>query len=396
MIYLDNGATTFPKPDIVLDSMDHYSRSGAVNAGRGAYKASRESSEMIKKTRNMLISLVDAKEQAEVVLTPSVTIALNEVICGFKWTSNSIAYVSPFEHNSVLRPLQLMQEKYGIRIIELPITSDLAIDLDETEKIFNENHPDFVALSAVSNVTGYILPAQQIFKMAKKYKAFTLLDGSQAVGLLKMRFSQLNADVLTFAGHKTLYGPFGIGGFYIRNGADKFIDVILAGGTGSQSASLAMPQKAPDKYECGSKDTVAICGLHAALNWLKKNDTLKNEEEKTRYLLSKLKEVPNIVIYSAPDLNCQAGVVSVNIQGFLCGELAAILDNEYDIAVRAGHHCAALIHKHLKNDEYKGTVRISLGYFNSFEDIDCLVDALKSVNKNMLNNIDREFLRGLC
>ncbi|MBQ6213965.1 MAG: aminotransferase class V-fold PLP-dependent enzyme [Oscillospiraceae bacterium] len=396
MKYFDNAATTFPKPDLVLDSMNNYSRFGAVNAGRGAYKASRESSEMIKETRNMLISLIDAKEQAEVVFTPSVTIALNEVICGFKWTKDSVAYVSPFEHNSVLRPLYLMREKYGISIIELPLTSDLAIDLDETEKCFIQNHPDFVAITAVSNVTGYILPVQQIFKMAKRYDAFTLLDGSQAIGLLKMRFSQLNADVLTFAGHKTLYGPFGIGGFFIRHRAEELVDTVLSGGTGTQSTSLLMPQNAPDKYECGSKDTVAICGLHASLNWLKKNDTLKNEEEKTKYLFSKLTEVPNIVIYSAPDMSCQAGIVSINIQGFLCGELAAILDNEYDIAVRAGHHCAALVHKHLKNDEYKGTVRISLGFFNSFEDIDCLVAALKSANKKMLQNIDRELLRGLC
>jgi len=394
MIYLDNGATTFPKPECVYTAMDTFSRTSAVNAGRGAYKKAREAGVMINEVREMLISLVDAREQASVVLSPSVTISLNQIINGLHWEENSVAYVSPYEHNAVLRPLELLRKKIGFQVIELPLKDDLAIDLEKTAEMFTQKPPTFVALSAVSNTTGYILPCREIFTMAKKYKAFTLMDGSQAVGLLKLHFAQLRADVLCFAGHKTLYGPFGAAGFFIKNGVD--LEVTISGGTGSQSLSLEMPNKMPGKMECASKDTVALAGLHAALKWLSSVKPLKHEQELTQYLLEELRKIPGIHIYCAPNASVQAGVVSINLDGFTCGETAAILDDRYDVAVRAGHHCAALIHKHLHNDEFKGTVRISLSYFTTKEDIDTIVTGLKSIDREMLKNIDLDALRGLC
>lgn len=394
MIYLDNAATTFPKPECVYEAMDHYARTSAVNAGRGAYRAARESGEMIRRTREMLISLIDAREQCSVVLTPSVTIACNQIIKGLKWNESSVAYVSPYEHNAVLRPLEELRKKYGFTVRELPLTEELAIDLEATERMFNEEKPTFVAVTAVSNVTGYIPPAEKIFRLAKRHGAFTMLDGAQAVGLLKLHFAQLFADVVTFAAHKTLYGAFGVGGFYIKNGVD--LDVILSGGTGTKSLSLEMPTSMPDKMECASKDTVSIAGLHAALQWLGSVRPLRHEKELAEYLITRLKEVEGLHIYSAPSLDCQAGIVSINLDGFTCGETAAILDAKFDIAVRAGHHCAAFIHKHLRDDSFKGTVRISPGYFTTKEDIDALITALKSISRDMLNDIDKDMLRGLC
>ena len=394
MIYLDNAATTFPKPECVYTAMDAFARTSAVNAGRGAYKAAREAGEMIRQTRERLISLVDAREQASVVLTPSVTIALNQIIYGLRWTESSVAYVSPYEHNAVLRPLELLRRKIGFTVKELPLAEDLSIDLAETERLFSEAPPSFVAVTAVSNVTGYILPAEKIFRLAKKYRAFTLLDGAQAVGLLKLHFASLRADALTFAGHKTLYGPFGAAGFYLKNGID--LDVVLAGGTGSQSESLEMPRTMPGKMECASKDTNAICGLYTALGWLPSARTLKREQELTSLLMERLEGVEGIVLYRAPDPSCQAGIVSLNMPGFTCGEAAAILDAKYDIAVRAGHHCAALIHRHLKDGAFKGTLRVSLGYFTQKEEIDRLAEALTAVSRDDLKDIDLDVLRGLC
>ena len=394
MIYLDNAATTFPKPECVYAAMDLYARTSAVNAGRGAYRAAREAGEMIRQTREKLISLVDAREQAEVVLAPSVTVALNQIIHGLKWTSESVAYVSPYEHNAVLRPLELLRRKTGFTVRELPLAEDLSIDLAETERQFAALPPTFVAVTAVSNVTGYILPAEKIFRLAKQYQAFTLLDGAQAVGLLKLHFASLHADALTFAGHKTLYGPFGAAGFYLKNGVD--LDVFLAGGTGSQSTSLEMPRTMPGKLECASKDIVAISGLHAALGWLPSARTLKREKELTEYLFDRLQAVEGIILYHAPEASCQAGIVSLNMPGFTCGEAAAILDAKYELAVRAGHHCAALIHRHLNNEAFKGTIRVSLGYFTQPEEIDSLVEALQSISRDDLKNIDLDALRGLC
>lgn len=394
MIYLDNGATTFPKPECVYRAMDAFARTGAVNAGRGAYASARAAGDMIRETRELLISLLDAREQAKVIFTPSVTVALNEIILGFSWKKGDVAYVSPYEHNSVLRPLERMRREKEIEVIELPLKADLSIDLEQTSLLFREKKPAFVAVTAVSNVTGYILPAREIFTLAKQYKAFTLLDGAQAVGLLKLRFGMLRADAVSFAGHKTLYGPFGIGGFFLKNGVD--LNITLSGGTGSRSESLDMPRTMPDKMECGSKDIVAIRGLKEALQWLPGVKPFQTEQHVMDHLLMRLREVPGIHLYAAPAPEQQAGVVSFNVDGFSCAEVGAILDSRFDIAVRAGHHCAARIHAHLKDSPYQGTVRASLGIFNTTEDADALADALLSMDRSMLEGVSEDILRGIC
>ena len=394
MIYLDNGATTFPKPECVYKATDRFAREAAVNAGRGAYRAARAATDMIKEVKTELLSMCDARGQAEVALTPSVTIALNQIIQGQRWKEGMTAYVTPYEHNAVLRPLKLMEQKHHIRVEELPLKEDLSIDLDGVREAFASCPPDFVAVTAISNVTGYVLPAAEVFAEAKKYRAFTVLDAAQAMGLLRMRFAQLKADCVAFAGHKTLYAPFGVAGFLVKNGVD--LDVVLAGGNGIRSEDPNMPKFMPEKMECASMDSVAICGLHTSLNWLKGVDPWKIETELTEYLLARLPEVKDLTIYKAPPGAQQAGVVSVNLEGFRANEVAAILDAKNDIAVRAGHHCAGLIHNHLNNKKYDGTIRISLGVFNTREDIDALIDALKGIDRDALKGIDANILRGNC
>lgn len=395
MIYFDNGATTFPKPEEVYVAMDHFARTGAVNAGRGAYASARAAGEMIGRVKDSLISLFDAREQAQVVLTPSVTIALNQIIYGQNWTENSVAYVSPYEHNGVLRPLELLREKIGFKVIELPLKDDLSIDLEKTEAMFKENHPSFVAVTAVSNVTGYILPEREIFKLSRKYKAFNLLDASQAAGLVRLPFAYCMADAISFAGHKTLYGPFGIAGFLIKNGAK--LNVLLAGGTGTNSEDLHMPKTLPGSMECGSKDTVAISGLEAALKWLPTVKPLEHERVLTAHFIEEAQKIPGVELYKAPGgIENQAGVISFGVEGYKAIEVAAILDAKYDVAVRAGHHCAALIHKHLGSNKYSGTVRVSPGYFNTLEDVDILLDALRKLDRSQLEGVADDILRGAC
>lgn len=395
MIYLDNGATTFPKPEAVYRAVDEFARNKGVNAGRGAYKAAREANAMIRQVKQQLLSLIDGREQAEVAFTPSVTIALNMVINGLTYQSGDVVYVSPYEHNAVLRPLHLLVKRKGIKVVELPLKKDLSIDLQQTASLFQVEPPKLVCVTAISNVTGYVLPVREIFTLAKEYGAFTLMDGAQAVGLLKIRFAQTKADVLTFAGHKTLYSPFGIAGMYIKNGVD--LQEFIVGGNGIQAENPAMPRYMPAKLESGSIDSVAIAGLAASLEWLKGVQSWEEEEKLTRYLLNKLTTVPNINIYLAPgDCHNQAGVVSINIDGFRANEVAAILDYKFDIAVRAGHHCAGRIHRYLNSKRFDGTIRISLGLFNTREDIDRLIDGLKQIDRKTLKNIDDEILRGNC
>lgn len=395
MIYLDNASTTFPKPECVHKACEQYARTSAVNAGRGAYRTAREAQQMLKEIKSQLISLVDAREQAEVVLTPSVTVALNQIIQGQKWQQGMNAYITPYEHNAVSRPLELIRKRYSINVILLPLRKDLSIDLKKTAEMFSKSPPDFVCVTAVSNVTGYVLPASEIFGLAKEYGAFTVLDAAQAMGLLRMRFGQLHADCLAFAGHKTLYAPFGIAGFLIKNGSD--LEEFIAGGNGIRSEELNMPSYMPEKMESSSMNTVAAAGLAASLEWLKNRHPWKTEQKLTSYLISELEQIPEIIIYRAPGgIENQAGVISINVQGFRANEVAALLDRQADIAVRAGHHCAAYIHKFLNNSKFDGTLRISLSVFNTNKDIDALTCALRKIDKRILKSIDTEILRGNC
>lgn len=395
MIYLDNGATTFPKPDCVYDAVDRFNRTAAVNAGRGAYQAAREATQMIRDVKWELISLCDARDQAEVALTPSVTIALNEIILGQSWKEDMHAYISPYEHNAVSRPLELVRRRKGIQVHLLPLKEDLSIDLEETARQFQENPPDFVCCTAISNVTGYVLPVPEIFREAKKYGAFTVMDAAQAMGLLKIRFSQIHADCIAFAGHKTLYSTFGIAGFFIRNGVQ--LNEVITGGNGIRSEVLEMPRYMPEKMESASMDTPAIAGLQASLNWLKTQDPWKAEAALTPYLTAQLKKIPGVIVYEAPGgADRQAGVVSFNVEGFRANEVAAILDHEAGICVRAGHHCAAYIHKYLKDKVYDGTIRVSLSVFNTKEDIDRLIEVVSGIDREQLKGIDQQILRGNC
>lgn len=397
MIYLDNAATTFPKPECVYQVVDEFARTGAVNAGRGSYRAARAATELIHRVKREIVSLADARDQADVALTPSVTVALNQVIGGFRWHEGSVAYVTPYEHNAVLRPLELVRRRRGVKVVELPLRPDLSLDLEATAELFAAQPPDFVCVSAVSNVTGYVQPAREVFTLAREHGAFCLLDAAQAMGLVKLRFAQVRADAIAFAGHKTLYAPFGVAGLLVKRGVQ--LDEFLAGGNGVHSLALDMPRELPEKLECASTDVVAVAGLAASLDWLKGAGAWKHERALMDYLLPRLEAIPQLTLYRAPmsaGPEAQAGVVSFNVEGLQCKETAGILDERFDIAVRAGHHCAAFVHKHLDDEHFGGTVRASVGAFTTTYELDALVEALRTMDKGMLCDVSADALRGTC
>ena len=394
MIYLDNASTTFPKPDIVYDTVDKFSRQSAVNIGRGSYKAARAAGLLAEDVRKGLQSLANARGVSQVVLTPSATVAINQIIRGAGLGEGSVAYLTPYEHNAVARTLYALEKTSKVKVIELPLKSDLSIDIEKTKELFAENHPDFVAVTAVSNVTGYELPYREIFTAAKEYGAFALLDGAQAVGLKDIAFGESRADALVFAGHKTLYAPFGVAGF-ILNSKVKLAPVIT-GGNGVDSENLTMPEHGPERYEAGSINSVAVAGLAAALDWIDPEELEEREKELTEILIKGLEENPQVVVYKAPDPERQSGIVSFNVKGFTSGEVAAILDYQADIAVRAGHHCAALIHKYLEDEEFDGVVRVSLGAFTEESHITALLDALAELDGSLKAQIPPDVVRGNC
>ena len=389
MIYLDNAATTYPKSEAVYQRMDEVNRKLAVNAGRGSYRAAREASDIILSTREKLLGLSCAKNVAEVFFTASATSAFNEIIGGLNIGENQNVYVSPFEHNAVMRTLHLKQKKCGCLIRELPIRveenengiQEHQIDLDMVRYEFAKNKPDYVFISAVSNVTGYILPVEEITRAAKEYGAIVTIDAAQAFGLIPVDLRNVPCDFYVFAGHKTLYGPFGAAGFLKKNTTK--LDVAVAGGTGTDSLNLQMPDSGPERYEVGSPNIVAIAGLESALDEIKDvQQILEKEKRLTEELIAGLASIPKVKLY-LPQEGSRVGIVSFTLEGYKSSELGMILDEDFDIAVRTGYHCAPLIHKFLNDEMAAGTVRASVSKYTTSEDIKALVSAIKELAEEM-------------
>ena len=372
MIYLDNAATTFPKPENVYREMDDISRNYAVNAGRGSYKAAQKAVKVIDDTRAALLKLFHAEGIADIVFTASVTQAINIILAGLDLRENNTVYISPYEHNAVVRTLHMLQKDTGFAVREMPLTKTLEIDMGRLKYDFAEKNPSAVIVTAVSNVTGYQLPICDLFQLSKKYNAVTITDAAQAAGLIDLNFDRIQADIICFAGHKTLYGPFGIAGFAVKKGMN--LKQTFAGGTGSHSLSPEMPQNAPERYEAGSCNVIAMKGLYAAMESLKQDEHYRKISELTKYAIDNLKSLPGIKIIGQTE--GQIGIISIVAEGYSSDEIGKILDEEYDIAVRTGYHCAPLIHKYINDVDYNGTVRVGLGYFNTKDDIDKLIDAL--------------------
>lgn len=377
MIYLDNAATTFPKSEHVYAAMDQVNRNLAVNAGRGSYAAAKTASSLISETKDKLSTLFHANGIADIVFTPSVTHAINQVLWGLDISADTVIYITPYEHNAVARTIEAIRKETGCKVEFIPINDDLTIDIDQTGYAFSTLPPDVVIMNAISNVTGYILPIKEICEEAKVYDAFTVIDAAQAAGLIDLNIQELKADVLCFAGHKTLEGPFGIGGFAIRQNAAKNVRPAFFGGTGSNSLVIDMPSNSPERYEASSPNIVAIAGLNAALEENKQAEHYAILKDLTQYLIQALHSVNKIRVLGETD--SQIAIASFVVEGYESADVGTILDEEYNIAVRTGYHCAPYIHKYLDDKSYAGTVRIGLGKYNTKEEIATLISALNTL-----------------
>lgn len=295
MVYLDNAATTFPKPESVYVAMDKINREGSVNAGRGSYKLAQNASELIVDTKMKIRQLVHLDISAAVIFSPSITIAMNQIISGLHLRENAVVYVSPYEHNAVARSLFKLSKEIALVIKELPLDDNLEIDVEKMKYEFSKDKPDAVFCTHISNVTGYILPIKEIFAEAKKHGSINVLDSAQSMGLIELRADLIDVDLIGFTGHKTLYGPFGIGGFINVSGVD--LDTFIAGGTGSDSLNLEMPSGKESKFESASTNIIAVAGLNAALVNLNQKEHLAYEQELTSYLIEKLSLIKGIKLY---------------------------------------------------------------------------------------------------
>lgn len=377
--YFDNAATTFPKPVEVYDYMDSFYRECGVNSGRGQYNLSARANRLIDDTRDLLLRLFHC-EGRQVVFTSSATEAINVVLNGMHIQPNDNVYVSPFEHNAILRTLHHLRKSINFDVHVLAVhREDISYDLEEIGRQFSTNEPKYVIVSHASNVCGVVAPVEAIFKMAKRYGATTILDMAQTSGLVDIDLNATHTDFGVFAGHKTLYAPFGVAGFITHRELLTF-EPLIYGGTGILSAELDMPTDIPTRYESGSHNVLAIAGLYASLRWILNTGIenvyqrdLQNRLEVVRLLESH----DNVTLYEPKD---SIGIVSCNFEGYASDSIGQVL-NRYGIAVRTGLHCAPMAHKFLGTFP-AGTVRFSVGYFNSPQDFERLSEALEYIELN--------------
>lgn len=375
MIYLDNAATTYPKPEVVYTTLDNANRKLAFNAGRGSYKKAQEVSKIIQETKQLLADLVHTTPD-KVAFESSATESLNIIINGLDLCQGDTVYVSPFEHNAVIRPLYNLQKETGINIEIIPFDEKTwQLKEEDLKDLLTLKPPKAVFCSHISNVTGYILPFEQLFKAFKRYNAVTVIDCSQSLGVLNPDTE--NVDFLVFAGHKSLYASFGIAGFF--NLSNMILKITKSGGTGSDSLNHDMPESGAGRYEAGSLNGVAVAGLNASLKWLKINPVYEHEKELTDYALEQLKTVEKVNVFLPDTTERIFGVISIDVDGYTAADVGSILSDEYDICVRTGYHCSPFVHEFIGSKNYLGTIRIGLGAFTTKDDIDALIDALKSL-----------------
>lgn len=376
MIYFDNAATTYPKPEIVYKELDNANRN-AFNTGRGSYKVARDQSTIIDNVREKLLK-ISKMDNSDVIFTSSATQALNSILLNLDFKEGDNIYISPFEHNSVIRVLEVLKKKYNIKIVHIPFDKETwSIDEKKLENLFVLNNPKLIILSHVSNTTGLVLPYNLIFKIGKKYNSINILDSSQALGILNIEGTE-NIDFIVFAGHKSLYASFGIAGFIKK----KLVPLkkFIYGGNGSDTMNPNMPELGYGAYEAGSPNIVGIRALNVSMDWITEKSIYEEEKKITNYLISELAKLNNIKIFIPKDFkNKIFGIVSIGVQGYSSDEVGKILDDEFGICVRTGFHCAPLVHDFIDSMEYNGTVRISLSYFTTKKEIDELIKALKSL-----------------
>lgn len=376
MIYLDNAATTYPKPDKVYDAVLDCMKNYGANPGRAGHKLAIAAGRIIYEARENVAKLFNIENPMNIIFTHNATDSLNLAIKGILKSGDHVITTS-IEHNSVIRPIKSLEE---IGIENTIVSCDKYGQLNPTdiEKAIKPNTKLIVTTHA-SNVCGTLVDIKAVGDIAKKNNILYLIDASQTAGIYDIDLKKLNIDMIGIAGHKGLLGPQGTGVLYIREGIR--LKQLKEGGTGSKSEELTQPDIFPDKYESGTHNTPGLAGLNAGVKFIleKGIDNIRyHEEELTGYFIEELKKIPNIKIYGPMDSKKQASVVSINIGNIDSGEISYILDDVYNIATRSGLHCSPLAHKTLGSFE-QGTVRFGIGYFNTKSDIDKALSALKDI-----------------
>ncbi|MBE6008788.1 MAG: aminotransferase class V-fold PLP-dependent enzyme [Lachnospiraceae bacterium] len=378
-IYLDNASTTFPKPDRVPEAVYNFMKQLGSNINRGTYSSAYDTEDKVFETREMLCRLFNFKDCKNVIFTQNITMSLNMVIKGLLKKGDHVL-VSAMEHNAVMRPLtQLLSE--GISFDRMPCNEEGELITDEIEKLIMPE-TKAVVMTHASNVCGTVMPVKEVGAICKKHGLIFVLDAAQSAGVFKIDMEDMNIDVLCFTGHKGLLGPQGTGGFIVRDEIAEKMTALISGGTGSISHTEEVPEFLPDKFEHGTMNLPGIMGLHAALTYLEEKgieNIHKREMELTERFIKGIEGLENIKIAGKKGIEGRTSVVSVTTKNMDNAQAAFILEDEFDIQTRVGLHCAPNAHKTLGTYP-AGTIRFSFGQFNTEEEVDHAIKALKEIN----------------
>jgi cysteine desulfurase family protein len=378
IIYLDNGATSFPKPEEVYEFMDSFYREFGVSPGRSGYDLCMETGELVEITRAMMAKFFNGKDTNRLCFSYNSTDALNLIINGMLKEGDH-AVTTTIEHNSVLRPLYHQYKYNGVEVDYVPFDDKGFVDPDDFPKKFKKN-TKLVVVNHASNVIGTIQPIKEIGKYCREEGIPFAIDASQSAGKIPVDIEELNVDVVAFTGHKSLLGPTGIGGLYVREGIE--IRHTRAGGTGVRSAVKTHLFEYPYRLEYGTLNVMGVAGIHAGLKWVEKkglNNIHENEMKLTAMLRDGLKDIEGVILYCQDDMTNHIGIFLFNIDGLEALNTGTILDVDYNIACRTGLHCAPLVHEQLGTDKIHGAVRFGIGPFNTEEHIKTAVEAIKEI-----------------
>lgn len=378
MTYLDNAATTSPKPDIVVREVGNALRKYAANPGRGGHTPSLNAAKAVYRTRTLVKDFFHAPTEENVIFTSGCTQSLNTVIKGVLKQGDHVI-ISSFEHNAVLRPVHALKER---GIIDYSITEVVPDDDEATVNAFRNSinaRTRMIICTHASNVFGNRLPVERICALAHSYGILFCLDAAQSAGVLEIDMADSNFDYVCCPGHKGLYGPMGIGLLLINH--DDLMRPLIEGGTGSDSVNPLMPDYYPERLESGTLNLPGICGLNAGIRFINskgKNSVFRHEMQLIESLYNRLSKLDGISLYTdAPDADHSVPVLSFNIKNIESEKVSAFLNSRYGIAVRSGLHCAPLAHRTMNTLE-QGTVRAAPSIFTTEKDIQKLVFAVKN------------------
>lgn len=378
LLYFDNAATSWPKPEATPAAMDRYLREIGASPGRSAHRLSLEAGRIVLEAREAVAQLLGADDPFRIVFTKNATEALNIVLRGLLKPGDHVI-TSSMEHNSVMRPLRALEAE-GVAVSVIPCSARGELDPGDIPTAIRPT-TRAILLTHASNVTGTILPVREAGRIAREHGLILIVDAAQTAGAVPIAVEEMRIDLLAFTGHKALFGPPGTGGLYIKKGLETQIRPLMTGGTGSRSEFEEQPSFLPDKFESGTPNTIGLAGLGAGVSWILARGVAAirtREELLTARFIGGLQGIPGVTLTGPVDPSSRTAVVSFNIAGLLPSEAALELDERFAIMARPGLHCAPAAHRTIGTFP-RGTVRFGFGFFNTEAQIDTALEAIRNL-----------------